>query len=86
MDTTPGSGGTMAPGPEFNGTGDQYRDVVRERFRRDPEARQCMLIAARRFDPDPERSPVAFHGRYAELARALIARLAEQLRRERTEH
>ena len=44
-----------------------------------PDARQCMLIAARRFDPCPDLSPVTFYGSFADWAKEIIARLNRQL-------
>lgn len=84
--TEPGSGGAMAPPDGSVETPESYRQEMLKRFRRDPEARQCMLIAARRFDPDPTRSPITFHGRYCDWARTLIATLHRQMADRREEN
>lgn len=79
LQTEPGSGGMMAPCIGSVQSFEDYRHAMLDRFRRDPEARQCMLIAARRFDPCPDLSPVTFYGSYADWAKEIIARLNRQL-------
>jgi hypothetical protein len=72
IDTTPGSGGCMAPPANWNGTPDDYLVALRSRFTRDPEARGRMLLAMLRIDPNPARSPVQFRGWLAETARRVL--------------
>jgi hypothetical protein len=86
IDTDPGSGGAMAPPSDWCGDFDAYRGEIRRRFRSDPEARQSMLIAARRFDPTPSLSPITFRGRYAHWARALIETAKRDLKAGQTRH
>ena len=83
LHTEPGTGGAMAPPHNSIECYESYRREMLWRFKRDPEARQCMLIAARRFDPDPKRSPITFHGRYCDWARELIYTLHRKMNEDR---
>lgn len=47
FDTTPGSGGPLAPRAGFSGHCGDYRDQIRDRYQKDPEARTALLLAAR---------------------------------------
>jgi NurA-like 5'-3' nuclease len=75
----------MAPPETTQETMESYRRHIYERFKRDPEARQCMIIAARHFDPDPSRSPITFYGRYCDWARELICTLQRRIKEDAEE-
>jgi hypothetical protein len=69
----------MAPSSRALLTQAQYQDAMRERFHRDHEARQHMLLAARALK-DPVRKPtVTFAGIYAAWAQHIIERICAEL-------
>jgi hypothetical protein len=82
IDTQPGSGGAMAPWHGFKSGFNEYRDEIRQRFKKDPEARRHMLIAAQSMKPGCADSPVRFRGRYAWWARSILTTLRNHLHKD----
>jgi len=65
IDTSPGAAGPFAPPVDWQGELDGYVVMMRQRFARDPIARQQIGVVARRADL------VHFVGPWAEQARII---------------
>jgi len=65
INTNPGAGGPFAPPAGWDGSGDDYRELLRERYRSDHAARQQIAVVAKRL-----RS-VSFNGHWAIEARKI---------------
>ncbi len=85
FDTTPGARSALAPPPDFAGDEDAYVQVIRRRYRQDPEARQCILLAALRANQAFGWSALSFSGPYARWAEHLIQTTAARLKRKKEE-
>jgi len=77
IDTTPGSGGVLAPPPETDLTTDVYRALIRDRYRRDHGARQHLLAYARRLNTSKYHRATPIIGPFAAEARAILNAILE---------
>lgn len=71
VDTTPGERGPFAPPAGFAGNGDEYVQLIRDRYRSNPAARQQIYIYSRGVTP-------AYLGPYAEQARAILTKIKQE--------
>ena len=85
FDTTPGARSALAPPPDFAGDEDAYVQVIRRRYRQDPEARQCILLAALRANQAFGWSALSFTGPHARWAEHLIRATAARLKHKKEE-
>ena len=85
FDTTPGAHSALAPPANFAGTEDEYVQVIRRRYRQDPEARQCILLAALRANQAFGWSALSFTGPHARWAEHLIRATAARLKHKKEE-
>ncbi len=81
FDTTPGARSALAPPTDFEGSEDDYVQVIRQRYRQDHEARQCILLAALRANQPFGLCALTFTGPYARWAQHLIETTAARLKR-----
>jgi len=79
LDTERGGSGPLAPPAHWFGTEDDYRALIRHRYRRDPGARQQIVIAARNCLADRGLELTTFTGPFAEWAANIIAAVAANL-------
>lgn len=71
IDTTPGGRGPFAPPPGWDGTAQEYMDLMKLRYRDDRAAKQQMLVAAKL----PGRS---YYGPYAAQAEVILHKLGDK--------
>ena len=76
-DTTPGGGGVFSPPAGWSGSADDFRALLRERWRY-PEIRGWMETAS----AHTSSNYVVFVGPYADPAAAAVAGMARKFRRE----
>lgn len=72
-DTTPGAGSVFAPPGVWEGNAQDYRELMRERWR-EIEAGQHILSVARCFARDP--ASVRLEGPWRDEAKTILERLA----------
>lgn len=76
VETTPGAACVMAPDDGQELTDDEYKDLMRRRWKHDLGARQHMTIFALRYTANPRAIPINVFGPHAETARAILRAIA----------
>lgn len=79
VDTTPGASCVFAPPAGKTLTADEYLELMRNRYRIDPGARQQIGTFARRSLPTATRSALRYAGPWAAEARSILATLTKAM-------
>lgn len=79
IDTTPGAVGVLAAPPKTVLAPVQYQTLIRNRYARDPAARQHLLCLALRLQGGPHSAPIKILGPHADTARDILTSIKRKM-------
>lgn len=79
VDTSPGSVGVLAAPPETALAPVQYQALIRDRYARNPAARQHLLCLALRLQGGQHSAPLTITGPHATTARDILTSIKRKM-------